>query len=376
MTTLAIDIDDVICTNHRKLSYDKCEPRKEVINKINELHDKLGFEIVLHTSRGMISCNGDINKAIEKNESILKEWLENNNVKYDKIIFGKPFADLYIDDRALDVIDFLQTDFRKIDNGKSGNSVYQLGKLVKKTIGNDEDTKMFKDWIEDNKGYCMYPRICSYVYNDVYMNYIDGKNLSECLDVNKLVRLCNIINSFGRIRYDDFEVKYLYDILDLNKEVVTSHYISRFANDIDYVKRHLQQYEQKLKKSASFCHGDTTLSNIVVDKNDNFFFIDQRYKRESSSYLLDFAKLRMSLSGYENELGLSKYKYDDLINVLDNILIKQGNFEVVLMLELMFICRTYRYNINNFDNMIKLHLLFTDVKAEYEELIRKTSNKQ
>lgn len=62
--TFVFDVDDTIChTSNRE--YKNSVPDVEVIEKINKLYD-LGNKIVLYTSRGMVSCDGDIEKAIEK----------------------------------------------------------------------------------------------------------------------------------------------------------------------------------------------------------------------------------------------------------------------------------------------------------------------
>ena len=94
--------------------------------KINKLYDS-GNKIVLYTSRGMVSCDGDIEKAIEKNESILKEWLKENDVKYSELIFGKPIADFYIDDRCMNVKGFKESKLEEFNAGKSGKKVYRFG---------------------------------------------------------------------------------------------------------------------------------------------------------------------------------------------------------------------------------------------------------
>ena len=85
------DIDDTICNNKNR-DYENAIPYKEVIDKINYLYAN-GATIKLYTSRGMVSCNGDIEKIIAKNKDVLERWLEKNNVKYNELIFGKPLGE-------------------------------------------------------------------------------------------------------------------------------------------------------------------------------------------------------------------------------------------------------------------------------------------
>ena len=50
----------------------------------------------------MRTCNGDVAKVIEKIGKITEDWLEKWNVPYDELVFGKPYADIYIDDLGVE----------------------------------------------------------------------------------------------------------------------------------------------------------------------------------------------------------------------------------------------------------------------------------
>jgi len=50
----------------------------------------------------MRTCNGDVSKVIEKIGKITEDWLEKWKVPYDELIFGKPHADIYIDDLGIE----------------------------------------------------------------------------------------------------------------------------------------------------------------------------------------------------------------------------------------------------------------------------------
>jgi len=93
MKNYCIDIDGTICTNTDG-NYDKAEPFVNRINEINTLH-KEGNKIILFTARG---TGTGINW-----EDLTKTQLKNWNVSYDDLLFGKPEADVYIDDKANDI---------------------------------------------------------------------------------------------------------------------------------------------------------------------------------------------------------------------------------------------------------------------------------
>ncbi len=48
----------------------------------------------------MKTCEGNVGKVVAKQGKATIEWLEKNNVPYDELVFGKPYADIYIDDLA------------------------------------------------------------------------------------------------------------------------------------------------------------------------------------------------------------------------------------------------------------------------------------
>ena len=55
----------------------------------------------------MLTHNGNLENIINDVGEITKEWLSNNNVKYDELHFGKPYADYYVDDKAVELENFL-----------------------------------------------------------------------------------------------------------------------------------------------------------------------------------------------------------------------------------------------------------------------------
>lgn len=94
---IVIDIDGTICDEDH-LAISERQPFIDRINKINSLYD-YGYEIVYYTSRGMRSCNDDAIAAERKYSEITKAQLEKWGAKYNKLIFGKPNADIYIDNK-------------------------------------------------------------------------------------------------------------------------------------------------------------------------------------------------------------------------------------------------------------------------------------
>ena len=95
MGRYCFDIDGTICSKEKPENYSKAIPNKLMIQKINELFDE-GHIIYLYTSRHM------------DKERTTKEWMKKFNVKYHHIFFGKPVAQIYIDDLAVKPEEFLE----------------------------------------------------------------------------------------------------------------------------------------------------------------------------------------------------------------------------------------------------------------------------
>lgn len=335
MIRIVIDVDDTLCDNKGR-DYINATPYRDVINKVNLLYNE-GYYIILYTARGMKSCNGDLKKIKEKNEAILIEWLQKHNVKYHELIFGKVLGDIYVDDKAMEVRDFVNAPFAKL-NGGSTTEVVRLGRMVKKDLKTKEKAISFRTWVEENNNeMCKTPHVISYLYNGVYIDYVEGTLLSQYMSVSSFLNLLSIILNFKNKKYRTFNINNHFEILDKNN-------LNEFMSiRINYIKNELLKYEDEFIKNASFSHGDTILSNIIEDSSRSLWFIDNNMDIEASSYILDLGKLRMSLDNYEHIFFNATYIKDSYKKLLDNLLKEQGLYDIVLLVEYMYLLRLYRY---------------------------------
>ncbi len=90
--TFCFDIDGVIAHLSPDNNYSLAFPAMDVIELVNALYDE-GHHIVLFTARGSIT--GIDWRTVTRSQ--LAAW----NVRYHELLFGKPAADYYIDDRLL-----------------------------------------------------------------------------------------------------------------------------------------------------------------------------------------------------------------------------------------------------------------------------------
>tara|TARA_B100001109_G_C18621899_1_gene361900 strand:- start:242 stop:595 length:354 start_codon:yes stop_codon:yes gene_type:complete len=109
MTSLCFDLDDTICFPNHQYSdaenkYGKAKPNVNVIKTMQKLYDQ-GNYIIIHTARRMLTHKGDLNKIENEVGNITRTWLSYYNVPYHELIFGKPYAELYIDDKGMNLKD-------------------------------------------------------------------------------------------------------------------------------------------------------------------------------------------------------------------------------------------------------------------------------
>jgi trehalose-6-phosphatase len=96
--TYCFDLDGTLCTI-TDAQYANAQPIRERIQVVNDLFDK-GSKVIIHTARG--STTGIDWTDLTQHQ--LVTW----NVKYHKLQLGKPFADVYIDDKGVKDSDFFE----------------------------------------------------------------------------------------------------------------------------------------------------------------------------------------------------------------------------------------------------------------------------
>lgn len=98
------DIDGTICNNTNG-KYKEAKPFLDVIKRVNTLYDS-GNTIIFFTARGSTS-------GIDWSE-LTKNQLDTWGVKHHEIILRKPDADLFIDDKGVNILDFMDSQSESI----------------------------------------------------------------------------------------------------------------------------------------------------------------------------------------------------------------------------------------------------------------------
>lgn len=103
---IVIDLDGTICPiKSSNETYSDLLPYPGAAERIRALR-ALGNYIIIHTARNMATCESNVGKVMRNIGKITLEWLDKYEIEYDEIYFGKPNADVYLDDRALRFTDW------------------------------------------------------------------------------------------------------------------------------------------------------------------------------------------------------------------------------------------------------------------------------
>jgi capsule biosynthesis phosphatase len=98
---ICIDLDGVICRLREPgQSYADLEPVPGAIEKLRELKEA-GHYLIISTARHMKTCGGNVGQVIARQGGVTIDWLTRHEVPYDELHFGKPHAQVYIDDNAM-----------------------------------------------------------------------------------------------------------------------------------------------------------------------------------------------------------------------------------------------------------------------------------
>ena len=93
------DLDGVICRT-KKNHYTKSKPIKLAIKTVNKLYDD-GNYILIYTSRFMGRSKENIKLANKRGYRLTLRQLKKWDLKFHKLLMGKPSYDLIIDDKAV-----------------------------------------------------------------------------------------------------------------------------------------------------------------------------------------------------------------------------------------------------------------------------------
>lgn len=275
--TIVCDFDDTLSITNTK-NWKNSEPNYSLINKLNKLYNE-GWQIIILTARGQISCNGDVDKATEKYYDDITEWLNIHKVKYHQLIFNKYLAAYYVDDKSITPEDFCKLDIEVIKQGWSGAIVERRGDKIFKTHKDSINAAL---WYKLASPIINTPKVHTIIGDTLCMEYLVSNDKTF-----KISDIDDIVKTFSKYKYPipDFE-NYIKRINSHVNHNNMFHFIIDLLEDYNFI--------EFMNNNKSFMHGDLSIDNII-NTDKGLYLIDPIYEVDSfSSYLLDYTKLLCS----------------------------------------------------------------------------------
>jgi len=307
--------------------YTSCLPIEKNINFLKHLKN-LGHYIIIHTARRMRTYNNNVGAVIKDIGLITQKQLKDFDIPYDELHFGKPYAQYYIDDLAVNCNFNLEKQigyYNSTIKSRSFNNVEVFETMVIKTGIVDGEQYYYEQIKKHESIKNLFPKLLESKDNKIIIEKINGLNFSYLYTNNALTenQFTSLLKSLKKIH----DIK----INDIDKDTIikeTKNKILDRYNNFDYSKfyeskatlnkiiEYINQYEPK---SITAIHGDPVFTNIIINKDNEIKLIDMRGKLGKQytiggDPMYDLSKIYQSISGYDCILN------NTTLNVNENLL--------------------------------------------------------
>lgn len=257
---VSVDFDGTLALgNHSHITL--LEPNKELIKRLHDLKASINPTIKIVTARGSKN-NLSYEDKVKRYHSLIKGWLNKNNVPFDEISFNKEYAQLYIDDMTIN----------PFDNFTSKTSYFTNNKIIftDTTVIKYSKSALFEfEWYKKN-------------------NIIPTPKVLFCNDETIITERVYEGDRFWRIE----------GVIEKMKAQEWWHNFEwqTYLDNIPMLDISLP------KQSATMFHGDLSTTN-VLHSDEGIKLIDSNYKGVFGNWMTDLGKYVFSLVAYDNNIN-------------------------------------------------------------------------
>jgi len=284
-----------------------------------------GHTIIIYTARRMKTHKGNVGAIISDVGKITIETLEKFEIPYDELFFGKPYANFYVDDLAVNAnseIDKFIGIYNIHSKPRHFNYVKFNNKFVEKETNNIGECYWYQKIPKNIES--LFPKVHKIEGNKLIIEKIDGVSFSY-LFVNKLLKLEDVeklISNIKNIHNSQSCEEKINIYQNYNKKIV-----DRYEKYFDLYKKYnldeifyrlntlLSSYEKEDDGLIGVIHGDCVFTNVIKSINGDLKFIDMRGKVGDNLTIFgdiyyDFSKIYQSLLGYDFILNNLEIDFD------------------------------------------------------------------
>ena len=269
---------------------------------------KSGCKIILHTARGMLSTNSNA-QQIEAKRPHIEKVLKELGIHYNELVLMKPYADIYIDDKAIPAYKNLEKAvglyLSEEHTARAHNKIIVNGGTIEKQGSIQGEAYYYKTLPKDLQKY--FPTVINNTPESLLLSRITKPTFSSLLlsqrlsktDLDILVESLHVIHNSPP---DNVEI-------DLNWAYGLK--VKERFNEFSSLYKQLGVDTAEYEQLCSSCfdskygriHGDTVFTNIFAG-DTKCSFIDMRGEWENKltvggDIYYDFAKVLQSLTGYD-----------------------------------------------------------------------------
>jgi len=350
------DLDNTLVTSPEILNdYSTVKPIAKNIDMLKFLK-LLGHTIIIYTARRMRTHNGNIGLITKDIAEITINSLKKFDIPYDELYFGKPYADFYIDDLAVNChydlekeLGFYKTHINERDFNEISSDKMDI--IIKKSINNKIEGEIYYYQNIPKELNQYFPLFIKYGYNWYSMEKIKGITISymfvnESVTEELFQRIMNIFYEMHNYKKSNvnFELNIYKNYVNKIKERYNNYDYSKFQNSdkiYNYLINYFEDYEKKKLGKVNIIHGDPVFSNCILNNDNDIKLIDMRGKIDNTltiygDIFYDYAKIYQSLLGYDEILldkQISNEYKNKLINIFFNYIIKNYGEDYVKIIK-------------------------------------------
>lgn len=335
---VCFDLDNTLVTYpDTPGDYSTVKPIPPMIALVRKLHEE-GHTIIIHTARRMATHKHNVGAVIRDIGAQTMQTLADFGIPYDELLFGKPIADIYVDDRSVNpyresirAMGYLPPEepvqpLNMLPTNKYNTIEVQHDRVIKKGPTQYLSGEIYYyEHIPAETALSMYfPRYYGSASNTtttstLILEHIKGIPFytlykSELLTQHHIAQLFDYVDILHHTpgpvppSIRDIQANYTEKLRD--RFTIADDYPFPDAKQVQ--DQCLARMEEYTPTPTSYIHGDLWFSNILIDYKNNIKCIDMKGQMNGTyttggDILYDYAKLYQSFLGYDTVL------YNDVV---------------------------------------------------------------
>ena len=323
---ICFDLDNTLVTySVTPGDYSTVKPNIPMIELAKKLKSE-GHTIIIHTARRMTTHGHNVGAVIKDIGLTTFKTLADFDIPYDELIFGKPIADMYIDDRSVNpyynnvqLMGYLTEEkelpLNMLNPNKYNTIILENNKVIKS--GPQQFLKgeiyYYQNIPQDTLLTSYYPKyyssklsdpsqlVIEYVKSIPFYTLYKSELLTEAHIDSLFLYIDLLHNTPGHIpSMKDIMDNYIVKLQ--NRFLIKEDYPFDNAQEIQNLC--LKRVKSYKPMPIGFIHGDLWFSNILLDYKSNIKVIDMKGQvngilTTGGDKLYDYGKLYQSILGYD-----------------------------------------------------------------------------